>query len=140
MSAAPVAAAWRIPAVPDSTGRRSNMPHLSKARLALAAAVLLAAPGLRAETVGQSAATLYALNCMGCHFPPDAIRHQAPFLVGQFAHTESGRMFFIRVPDNGGKPLGKQQNTLLLSEILSWKKSCPVVIQNAAFLQYTGPR
>ena len=116
------------------------MLHLSKAHLVLAAAVLLATPGIRAETAGQSAATLYALNCMGCHFPPDAIRRQAPFLVGQFAHTESGRMFFIRVPDNGGKPLGKQQNALLLSEILSWKKSCPVVIQNAAFLQYTGPR
>lgn len=116
------------------------MPHLSKARLALVAALLLAALGVRAEKAAQAAATLYALNCMGCHFPPEAIRRQAPFLVGQFAHTDSGRMFFIRVPDNGGKPLGKQQDALLLSEILSWKKSCPVVIQNAAFLQYTGPR
>ncbi|WP_310450521.1 hypothetical protein [Sulfuritalea sp.] len=116
------------------------MPHLSKARLVLAAALLLAVPGVRGETAEQAAATLYALNCMGCHFPPEAIRRQAPFLVGQFAHTESGRMFFIRVPDNGGKPLGKEQNALLLSEILSWKKSCPVVLQNAAFLQYTGPR
>lgn len=116
------------------------MPHLSKVRLVLAAALLLAALGVRAGKTEQAAATLYALNCMGCHFPPEAIRRQAPFLVGQFAHTESGRMFFIRVLDNGGKPLGKEQNALLLSEILSWKKSCPVVIQNAAFLQYTGPR
>lgn len=116
------------------------MQHLSKTSVGIAAALLLAPPGLFAATAGQSAATLYALNCMGCHFPPEAIRRQPPFLVGQFAHTESGRMFFIRVPDNGGKPLGKEQNALLLSEILNWKKSCPVVIQNAAFLQYTGPR
>lgn len=116
------------------------MQHLSKTSVGIAVALLLAPPGLFAATTGQSAATLYALNCMGCHFPPEAIRRQAPFLVGQFAHTESGRMFFIRVPDNGGKPLGKEQNALLRSEILSWKKSCPVVIQNAAFLQYTGPR
>jgi len=104
------------------------------------AMVLLAAPASLTATAGQSAATLYALNCMGCHSPPETIRYEAPFLVGQFALTESGRVFFIRVPENGGKPLDQERDTLLLREILNWKKSCPVIIQGAPMHEYTGNR
>lgn len=109
--------------------------------VAMAAALLLLAPcASLTATAGQSAATLYALNCMGCHFPPEAIRREAPLLVGQFAQTETGRVFFIRVPDTGGKRLGKEQEVLLLREVLNWKKSCQVIIQDASMLQYTGAR
>lgn len=93
-----------------------------------------------AATAGQSAATLYALNCMGCHSPPETIRYEAPFLVGQFALTESGRVFFIRVPESGGKPLDQEQDALLLRETLNWKKNCPVIIQGASMIEYTGTR
>lgn len=81
----------------------------------------------------QSAATLYPFDCMGCHLPPEVIRREAPFLVGQFAQTERGRVFFIHVPDTGGKPLGKQQDARLLREILNWKKSCPIISQESVF-------
>lgn len=104
-----------------------------------AAALLLASCASLSATAGQSAATLYALNCMGCHFPPEEVRGDAPLLVGQFAQTETGRVFFIRVPD-GRKRLGKEQEALLLREILNWKKSCQVIIQDAPMLRYTGTR
>lgn len=124
----------------DVSGDGRGMQRLPKTSVGIAVALLLAPLTSLAVTAGQSAATLYALNCMGCHFPPEEIRRQAPFLVGQFAQTESGRVFFIRVPDTGGKPLGKEQDALLLREVLNWKKSCPVIIQDASLLQYTGAR
>lgn len=107
-------------------------------KISVGMAVLLFAP--ITATAGQSAATLYALNCMGCHLPPEEIRREAPLLVGQFAQTETGRVFFIRVPDPGDKRLGSEQEARLLREVLNWKKSCPVIIQDAALLQYTGAR
>lgn len=122
------------------SGDGRSRPRWSRLGVGIAVALLLAPPTSLAATAGQSAATLYALNCMGCHFPPEDTRRQAPFLVGQFAHSESGRVFFIRVPDTGGKPLDKEQDALLLREILSWKKSCPVIIQDASLLKYTGAR
>lgn len=113
------------------------MRHLEKTSMGITLALML---GSSAVTAGQSAATLYALNCMGCHSPPEAIRYEAPFRIGQFAHTERGRVFFIRVVDADGKAPSKEQDAHLLREILTWKKSCPVVIQEASFLEYTGPR
>lgn len=116
------------------------MSRLSKLSSGIALALLLGPPAAFAAATGQSAATLYALNCMGCHFPPEETGRRAPPLVGQFAHTESGRVFFIRVPEAGGRPLDKERDALLLREILNWKKSCPVIIQDAALLRYTGTR
>lgn len=91
-------------------------------------------------TAAQSAATVYALNCLGCHFPPEEVTREAPPMVGQFAQTESGRVFFIRIPATGGKPLDKEQDARLLREILNWKKSCSVILQDAPLLKYTGAR
>ena len=91
-------------------------------------------------TAAQSAATVYALNCLGCHFPPEEFTREALPLVGQFAQTESGRVFFIRIPATGSKPLTKDQDARLLREILNWKKSCSVILQDAPLLKYTGAR
>lgn len=113
------------------------MRHFEKTGIGIASALLL---GTSSAVAGQTAATLYALNCMGCHSPPDAIRYEPPFRIGRFAQTEKGRVFFIRVMDADGKAPSREQDAQLLREILTWKKSCPVVIQEAAFLQYTGPR
>ena len=83
---------------------------------------------------------MYALNCLGCHFPPDEISRDELPLVGQFAQTETGRVFFMRFPATGGKPLPREQEARLLREILNWKKSCSVILQDAPLLNYTGPR
>jgi hypothetical protein len=102
----------------------------------MAAALLISLPAPAA----QSAATVYALNCLGCHFPPDEVTREAPLMVGQFNQSESGRVFFIRIPARGGKPFDKEQNARLLREILNWKKSCSVILQDATLLEYSGPR
>lgn len=112
------------------------MQNLSGMRVVLAAALLISLDA----AAGQSAATVYALNCMGCHFPPEEIAREAPAMVGQFAQTEGGRVFFIRIPASGGKPLDKEQDARLLREILNWKKSCSVILQDAPLLKYTGAR
>lgn len=113
-----------------------NVSGMCTARLALLFAALISAPTM----AGQSAATVYALNCLGCHFPPDEMTRDAPAMVGQFAQTEGGRVFFMRIPAGGGKPLDKEQEARLLREILNWKKSCSVILQDAPLLKYTGPR
>lgn len=120
----------------------SAMQNLSGMRMAMVVAVALLLAALTPSTAiaGQSAATVYALNCLGCHFPPQEIDREAPSMVGQFAQTESGRVFFIRIPATGGKPLNKEQEAQLLREILNWKKSCSVILQNAPLFKYTGAR
>lgn len=115
------------------------MHHLSTSSAWIAALLLMALAPL-AAMAGQSAATLYALNCMGCHFAPDDGSPDAPLGVGQFAQTDAGRVFFMRIPAGGGKPLSADQEQRLLREVLSWKKSCTVIIQDAPLLQYTGAR
>ena len=104
--------------------------------MATGIATLTAATAL----AGQTAATVYALNCLGCHFPPEEFTRDAPPLIGQFAQTEGGRIFFIRTPAAGDKALDKEQDARLLREILTWKKSCSVILQDAPLLKYTGPR
>ena len=108
--------------------------------MVMAAALLVPLAMPQAATAGQSAATVYALNCLGCHFPPDEMTRDAPAMIGQFAQTESGRVFFIRIPAGGGEPIDKEQDARLLREILNWKKSCSVILQNAPLLKYTGTR
>ena len=116
------------------------MQNLSGMRVVLAVALLLAMLTSFQATAAQSAATVYALNCLGCHFPPEEIQGETSSMVGQFAQTENGRVFFIRIPATGGKPLGKEQDARLLREILNWKKSCSVILQDAPLLKYTGAR
>jgi hypothetical protein len=119
-----------------------NSAMRNVAGMCIASTVTLLLAGLTSVTAmaGQSAATVYALNCLGCHFPPDEMTREAPPLVGQFAQTESGRVFFIRIPATGGTPLDKEQEARLLREILNWKKSCSVILQDAPLLKYSGPR
>lgn len=105
-------------------------------RLTFAAALL--AP--LAASAGQSAATLYALNCMGCHQPPDEAKKQAQPLRGQFAHSETGRVFFIGVPVPGARPLTAVEDARLLQEILAWKRSCSVILQQAPLVRYSGEK
>ena len=106
----------------------------------MAAALMLAPPGMHKATAGQSAATVYALNCLGCHFPPKETDGEGPAMTGQFSQTESGRVFYIRIPAGDGKSLAKEREAQLLHEILTWKKSCSVIMQAAPLFNYTGPR
>ena len=105
-------------------------------RLTFAAALL--AP--LAAAAGESAATLYALNCMGCHQPPDEAKQRAQPLRGQFAHSDTGRIFFIGVPAPNERPLTAAEDARLLDEILSWKRSCSVILQQAPLVRYGGER
>lgn len=102
-------------------------------RFALATALLLLPLMVGA---GQSAATLYALNCMGCHLPPEDAKKQVLPLGGQFAHSETGRVFFINVQADGQRPLTAQEDARLLDEILAWKRSCSVILQQAPLVSY----
>ncbi len=98
------------------------------------AAVLCAPPPLFAL---ESAATLYTLNCRGCHLPPEEFRRDAPPLAGQFAQAETGRVFFIELPPPGTR-LSREQDARLWQEILTWKTSCHVILQDAPLIRYTG--
>lgn len=113
------------------------MRRLLTSILPIAAAALLAPLVVAA---GQSAATLYALNCMGCHLPPEAAKRQAQPLRGQFAQSEAGRIFFINVPAGGKRPLTAQEDARLMEEILAWKRSCSVILQQAPLVRYGGGR
>lgn len=87
----------------------------------------------------QSAATLYALNCMGCH-PPPSRGHDAGPLRGEFFHSARGRNFFIRVPQDGKRVLSADEDARLLDEILTWKRSCAAILQEAPGVNYSGER
>jgi len=87
----------------------------------------------------QSAATLYALNCMGCHPPPSRGQDAGP-LRGEFFHSARGRNFFIRVPQDGKRVLGAEEDARLLDEILTWKRSCAAILQEAPDVNYRGER
>ncbi len=103
----------------------------------LAAAALLVSP---VASAGQSAATLYALNCMGCHLPPEEAKQHAQPLRGQFAHSTTGRIFFISVPAASGRPLTAAEDAVLMEEILTWKRSCSAILQQAPLVRYSGEK
>ena len=71
-------------------------------RLTFAAALLapLAAPA------GQSAATLYALNCMGCHQPPDEAKQVASRIQAGTVWINQHGMIHPMVPFGGIKGSG----------------------------------
>ncbi|CAG0957968.1 hypothetical protein BURK2_00575 [Burkholderiales bacterium] len=100
------------------------------------AAVLCAPPPLFAA---ESATTLWALNCRGCHLPPEEWRSNAPRGQGQFAQTEDGRIFFLELPQ-AGSALTPAEDARLTREILNWKTSCHVILQDAPLIRYTGAR
>ena len=89
-------------------------------------------------SAGESAATLYALNCMGCHLPPAHARPGALPLGGQFAQSDAGRVFFISVRVDGERALTAQEDARLLDEIFAWKRSCSVILQAAPLVRYGG--
>ncbi|MCL4182268.1 MAG: hypothetical protein KJ011_02355 [Burkholderiaceae bacterium] len=88
----------------------------------------------------QSAATLYALNCMGCHPPPRTPAAEHGPLRGEFYHSALGRNFFIRVPQDGKRVLDAQDEARLLEEIMTWKRSCAAILQDAPHVNYSGER
>jgi len=105
-------------------------------RCALALTLLLPLMAGAAE----SAATLYALNCMGCHLPPEELKNRLLPLGGQFAHSETGRVFFINVRAGEGRVLTPQDEARLQDEIAVWKRSCSVILQQAPLVRYGGGR
>ncbi len=92
-----------------------------------------------AVAADQSASTLYALNCMGCHPSPRTRLYDAGPLRGEFFHSPKGRNFFIRMPPEGRR-LSAAEDARLLEEILTWKRSCAAIIQNAPMVGYHGER
>lgn len=103
--------------------------------------MLVFAAGTAPAAAGeQSAATLYALNCMGCHHVPESAKGRVEPRQGQFAHTDRGRVFFIHVPAPGERRLTAEEDRELLEEILAWKRSCSVILQQAPLVRYSGER
>lgn len=93
-----------------------------------------------AQAPVQSAATLYALNCMGCHPPPRTPAADRGPLRGEFYHSALGRNFFIRVPQDGKRVLDAREEARLLEEIMTWKRSCAAILQDAPHVNYSGER
>lgn len=91
------------------------------------------------QRVASSAATLYALNCMGCHPAPRTREHDRGPLRGEFFHSEMGRNFFIRMPSEGRR-LTTTEEAQLLEEVLTWKRACAAIRQNAPMVDYQGER
>jgi hypothetical protein len=131
--AAAVLAAALFGSAPALASGRASAGGAQSARAATADAGAPAAPG-------QSAATLYALNCMGCHPPPRTPDAERGPLRGEFYHTPLGRNFFIRVPQDGKRVLDARQEARLHAEILTWKRSCAAILQDAPDVNYSGAR
>lgn len=93
-----------------------------------------------ATSTPQNAATLYALNCMGCHPPPRAPGADRGPLRGEFYLNARGRNFYIRVPQDGKRVLGPDEEARLLDEIMTWKRSCAAILQDAPQVNYSGDR
>ena len=98
-----------------------------------------AAPPVAASSP-QNAATLYALNCMGCHSPPRTPGADHGPLRGEFYLNARGRNFYIRVPQDGKRVLGPDEEARLLDEIMTWKRSCAAILQDAPQVNYSGQR
>jgi len=88
----------------------------------------------------QNAATLYALNCMGCHPPPRTPGADRGPLRGEFYLNARGRNFYIRVPQDGKRVLGPDEEARLFDEIMTWKRSCSAILQDAPQVNYGGER
>jgi len=91
----------------------------------------------QSPSTGSPAATLYALNCMGCHPAPKTREHDAGPLRGEFFHNDKGRNFFIRMPADGQR-LSAAQEARLLEELLTWKRGCAAIRQDAPMVGYYG--
>lgn len=120
---------------------------LSPGRLAaglLAVGLLCGGPAAAAQPAAasapQNAATLYALNCMGCHPPPRTPGADRGPLRGEFYLNARGRNFYIRVPQDGKRVLGPDEEARLLDEIMTWKRSCAAILQDAPQVNYSGER
>jgi hypothetical protein len=107
--------------------------------VACAAGLALYAAAGAALATGQKPATMYALNCMGCHPSPQDPQRDAGPLRGEFFHSTKGRNFFVRMPVQG-RLLSATEEARLLEEILTWRRSCTAVIQNAPMIDYRGDR
>ncbi len=115
----------------------------------LAAGLLCGGPAVAAQPAAapapqnaatQNAATLYALNCMGCHSPPRTPGADRGPLRGEFYLNARGRNFYIRVPQDGKRVLAPDEEARLLDEIMTWKRSCAAILQDAPEVHYSGER
>ncbi len=102
----------------------------------VAPAMLALALGAGADSAlaQQSAPTLWALNCMGCHTRPTGFTPVAG-RSAQFAHIEAGRVFYMEMP---ARSLSADEDARLRQEILTWKASCHAILQDAPTVRYTG--
>lgn len=126
------------PAARDRTARSGRAGAFFAA--GALAALVAAGPSLAQErAVGSSAATLYALNCMGCHPAPKTREHDRGPLRGEFFHSNMGRNFFIRMPAEGQR-LTATEEARLLEEVLTWKRACAAIRQDAPMVDYRGER
>lgn len=99
----------------------------------------LLALGLLPDAVAQqTATTLYALNCMGCHLQPEQSKPQPLAYGAHFAHTDNGRVFFMRLPGPNEPRLTAAEDAELAAEIMTWKRSCSVILQQAPLVRYSG--
>lgn len=105
--------------------------------VAFAAGLALYAAAGAVLATDQKPATMYALNCMGCHPSPQDPQRDAGPLRGEFFHSTKGRNFFVRMPGQG-RSLSATEEARLLEEILTWRRSCTAVIQNAPMIDYHG--
>lgn len=106
--------------------------------LPAAVACLLALGLLPGAAAEQTATTLYALNCMGCHLQPEESKPQPLAYGAHFAHTDTGRVFFMRLPGPNEPRLGAAEDAELVAEIMTWKRSCSVILQQAPLVRYSG--
>ncbi|MCD6681813.1 MAG: hypothetical protein LT102_14400 [Burkholderiaceae bacterium] len=104
---------------------------------ALAGGIVAIPSFAQSRSTGSPAATLYALNCMGCHPAPKTREHDAGPLRGEFFHNDKGRNFFIRMPADG-RHLSAAQEARLLEEVLTWKRGCAAIRQDAPMVGYYG--
>ncbi|MCO5102175.1 MAG: hypothetical protein M9885_15000 [Burkholderiaceae bacterium] len=113
-------------------------PAAAAIAFAVLAASAAAGPGFaQPRAAGSPAATLYALNCMGCHPAPKTRAYDAGPLRGEFFHNDKGRNFFIRMPAEG-RALSTAEEARLLEEVLTWKRGCAAIRQDAPMVGYYG--
>ncbi len=123
---APVVLALAAPAASAQTARPASL-----------AAIPRPVSSVATSRPVSSAATLYALNCMGCHAPPRTRELDRGPLRGEFYHSDKGRNFFIRMPAEGRR-LSASEEASLLEEVLTWKRACAAIRQDAPMVNYYG--
>jgi len=124
-------------ALRGSPATAARAAAVATAFVVLAGSVAASTSFAQSRAAGSPAATLYALNCMGCHPAPKTRAYDAGPLRGEFFHNDKGRNFFIRMPADG-RALSAAEEARLLEEVLTWKRGCAAIRQDAPMVGYHG--